>query len=1389
MTTPAWVDLGDKAGSIVGAVTSVVSLGMSVMSLRRAGPSAPGPRGRGWLRLAVVLSALSITAFAVSWVWDRQRLGPIALGAGLTALGSLTVAAVLRGRAPKTLPEPVRALLAEQLGRAEQPRYDFGSLSPPSTPLIHVERQATTTDRRGLGGQVLTVAQMVRTARHAVVTGGPGVGKSTMVAHLVWEAGSWWLTARAWSLVRRAPYGSVVPVVVQARALLGADLPAALADTWQHIPAVDRDTFTRPPTPHTSWLVLVDSLDEVADPACRATVLRRLGAHLDTDRGRSRIIVATRPLGVEELGDLSAREVQAFQLRPFAREDVGRFAERWFTVRSGGGLYDPGEEAARFLSRIRAARLEPLVRVPLLCTMTALVYEADRDMRLPTSRAELYAEFIALLRRGRPAAADQDPLAEWLADHVDDLLAVMATAVCRADDRRLIEVATEWVRAKAPADLAAGPQSGWVNTVRSQLIVSGLCSVRSTNVEFVHHSVAEYLAADPRLSLFDPDGCQADLLDPARRSRALFLLARSGEAADPLVERLIAVAPSAAGFIVADGIPVAPALRRRTVDALLAALQTDDTGAPDCLAVLAALGTDDEIRARLERVTADPAEGVWVRATVADALADLGFEAGTAALRELAEQRSVVGQWAGVRLAARTGRVPDRPSRPAEVDDLSRIGPLGRRALAAVAADRRAPAADRLEAASALYRLHDDTGRDMLRELVRDAPQVPADVRRLAAIALDGGGDPIGRTVLRQLARPATDAAPVPPRVRRQAAVALTERGDAAGADALWAMVEDRDVPREEWLAVRTALAEIGEMPAPETDNPWSRRLTHGPLRSVVPLVAAATALALSRAAQVRWAEVGVLVAGAVALSGLVMVVLARRRRTPAPSESTRRALSMLAEAVTRQWSAEAASRDLDLQHLQVRWPARGRDRRQPPASRRFGSTADIVDAFQRLPRRHLLILGGPGAGKTTVAIGMLLGLAEVRASDDPVPVFLWLARWDPRESNLVDWVAGQLVESYPFLGPSARARELVESGRILPILDGLDEMPEASRHDAAYKIWDLARRGLSLVVTSRPQATSPVRRLPTAELEPFSAVEIVAGMTRGLPPSVQDRWQPVLTEIHEHPGGSLARALSTPLLVSLARTVYADAGSNPVELLDHSRFDRPAAIESRLIDRFIPAAYRHHPRSGRWLWAAERWLSFLATVLDQQGTREFAWWRLPGAVPLTQRRLLTGSVLGLACGLPLAMDGGAVLLPLGFGVGMMVASLGVRDSPPLTVSRFVSTHDFATGLRRERRRAWGLAAGFAGAVVAAYALLGSYRDGLGVAAMCMAFALVQSTWGQWLMARVVLAAAGRLPWRLVHFLADAADRGVLREAGPFYRFRHFRLQERLSRRWEKPRR
>jgi hypothetical protein len=63
-----------------------------------------------------------------------------------------------------------------------------------------------------------------------------------------------------------------------------------------------------------------------------------------------------------------------------------------------------------------------------------------------------------------------------------------------------------------------------------------------------------------------------------------------------------------------------------------------------------------------------------------------------------------------------------------------------------------------------------------------------------------------------------------------------------------------------------------------------------------------------------------------------------------------------------------------------------------------------------------------------------------------------------------------------------------------------------------------------------------------------------------------------------------------------------------------------------------------------------------------------------------------------------------------------------------------------------------------------------------------LALAFNQASWGSYTLSRCWLAASGNLPWRLMAFLEDGhTAKGVLRQVGPRYQFRHTRLRDHLA--------
>ncbi len=319
------------------------------------------------------------------------------------------------------------------------------------------------------------------------------------------------------------------------------------------------------------------------------------------------------------------------------------------------------------------------------------------------------------------------------------------------------------------------------------------------------------------------------------------------------------------------------------------------------------------------------------------------------------------------------------------------------------------------------------------------------------------------------------------------------------------------------------------------------------------------------------------IVSGAAAV---VEVVAAWRSRTGQRGESTVQQLDdagqALAREVRNQWEAEAGRRLLqDAGELTVRWKASGD----------AGDLGDIVTSYADEPRR-LVVVGEPGSGKTGLCLLITLELLR-RPTSPRVPVILPISSWDPAE-NLYAWLIRTITEQYPFLGnetygPTA-VRDLLRRQKILPVLDGLDEMAEHNRAAALE----------SIITRDAPFGEAFVLTCRTAEFEAANSAGVVrdAQIVRLLPVESEaaanyllevvsevriDRWEPLLERLTADPDSPVAEALRTPLMLFLARAAFALPDTDPNELLT---LPTARQVEERLLDKFTKQVFAPRPPS-----------------------------------------------------------------------------------------------------------------------------------------------------------------------------------------------------------------
>ncbi|WP_344592027.1 NACHT domain-containing protein [Actinomadura vinacea] len=455
----------------------------------------------------------------------------------------------------------------------------------------------------------------------------------------------------------------------------------------------------------------------------------------------------------------------------------------------------------------------------------------------------------------------------------------------------------------------------------------------------------------------------------------------------------------------------------------------------------------------------------------------------------------------------------------------------------------------------------------------------------------------------------------------------------------------------------------------------------------------------------------GLLIAAGTAAAMLAGWALrtSRATRAVAATGAVTQAKDVLAEVVAEQWQHEARLRSLDdPDPIPVRW----RTPEQPPTAATAlmdhpaniepagvsaaggvwwtASSADIgalADRFRRTRRRRLVILGGPGTGKTTLAMQLLLHLLATRAPEEPVPVLLPVAGWDTEEHpRLHDWLSNRLARDHPALRSADlgidAVRAMTARGHILAVLDGLDELPPPAQSKVIIALNRSLGGDDQLILTSRTTefttavtaAGNVITSAAVLEPRPLDPAAAAEYLTRCLPPHPGSVWQDILAALRitlppdqalpgsaaSGPVAALADVAATPLGLWLLRTVYIAPGANLSELADSVRFPDSAALRAHLFDHLIGAliatrepsknsADPFRPRRRHDPAQVQRWLGYLAHHLSGRfatadggpGVRDFAWWRLAATTLTSVRiRLTAGIAVGLTVGFTIWLTG-----------------------------------------------------------------------------------------------------------------------------------------------------
>jgi len=354
-----------------------------------------------------------------------------------------------------------------------------------------------------------------------------------------------------------------------------------------------------------------------------------------------------------------------------------------------------------------------------------------------------------------------------------------------------------------------------------------------------------------------------------------------------------------------------------------------------------------------------------------------------------------------------------------------------------------------------------------------------------------------------------------------------------------------------------------------------------------------------------------------------VVTALRRWELAPKPTPERRQLLDLL-DKVERYWVKSVLQRSVPETGLLIRdREERERDVAQPWATPLWTDRGEATLLPPRTPLdlfvergRRLLILGEGGYGKTTDLLQLAAGLVELARDDpeQPVPVVLKLGSWGWQSRRLDSWMVREVHEHHK-LDP-ALVRGWIDDDRLLPLLDGLDEVEPGCREACAHAINEFLARhpSCSLAVSCRSDVNDELaERLDLRDayaLRPLSAAALDSYLAASGPGA-----EPLRTALQEQGWRELA---CIPLLLVMMDRALRGAGATALGATPSQPAEEPTSGRHRILEAYVramleqPARQLRFPaaRSRRALAWLARQMSAHRLALLQLGELQPSWLR-----------------------------------------------------------------------------------------------------------------------------------------------------------------------------------
>lgn len=354
------------------------------------------------------------------------------------------------------------------------------------------------------------------------------------------------------------------------------------------------------------------------------------------------------------------------------------------------------------------------------------------------------------------------------------------------------------------------------------------------------------------------------------------------------------------------------------------------------------------------------------------------------------------------------------------------------------------------------------------------------------------------------------------------------------------------------------------------------------------------------------------------------------------PSQQTYRNRQALLNKVRRFWIEGVLERSLHGQVLLTLGLEERPDAISPPwqityatpgqAAQPLPAGTQVSHVFNAIGEgRSLLILGEPGAGKTTTLLTLARNLLD-RADNNRLPVIFNLSSW--LNESIQQWLVKELNSKYQV--PKGIGQCWIDEQQLLLLLDGLDEVSQERRGACVAALNQFHQDyGPEMVVCSRihdyEKLPQKLQFQAALYLRPLTDEQILSYLNR------PDRGLTGLKSLLERDAAvqdanmSLIELARSPLILNIMVLTY--QGVSPEEILPQgngvNKLSGRPNYQQQLFDAYIQRMLDHRPDTNVYSESdIKRWLMCLAQRMVATSETVFLIERIqPDWLPSKQRR------------------------------------------------------------------------------------------------------------------------------------------------------------------------